>query len=195
MSLLSLGRSRDGRSEKGILESGYEKFSKNSDNLFFTEELATSNRILYRALDVVPDKHPYLFGSTFVSEIVGVIPFGGSTYMSLTGTPDIYRSSSYFFTILGQGNSFSYGEGSEILADIYINFGFYGVLILMFALGYLISNITFKFSDKQNHIYLISYVILAMGSLYLNRSHYLDPLKILIYAIILDRILTKKIPL
>lgn len=193
MSLLSLGRSREGVDDKGILSSGYENFTQKTGNSFFTEELATSNRILYRALDVVPDEHPYLYGATFASEIVGVIPFGGSTYMELTGTPEIYKSSSYFFTILGQGVFFSYGEGSEILADIYINFGFYGVLILMFSLGCFISSVTFKFFRTQKHIYTLCYVILVMGALYINRSHFLDPLKVIFYAIVLDRIFTKKI--
>lgn len=193
MSVLSLGRSRDTVSDKGIFSQGYENFTQKDDTPIFTEELAMSNRILYRAIDVVPDTHPYLSGATFASEIAGVIPFGGSTFMELTGTPDLYRSSSYFFTILGQGQHFTFGEGSEILGDIYINFGFYGVLILMLALGYFISYIMFKYTFTRKHIFLICYVILVMGALYINRSHFLDPLKPLIYAIVIDRLFAKKI--
>lgn len=194
MTLLSLGRSRENTASGSILSFGLESYNEaGSDNVIITEELAMSNRILYRAIDVVPDKHPYLYGATFISEIVGLIPFGGSTYMTLTDVPELYRSSSYFFTILGQGTFFTFGEGSEVLADIYINFGFYGVLILMFLLGYFISYIMYKFTFTRKHIFIICYVVLVMGALYLNRSHYLDPFKVLIYAIVIDKLLTKKI--
>lgn len=193
MTLLSLGRFRENTSNSSILSAGLENFNKEGDNIIVTEELAMSTRILYRAIDVVPDEHPYLYGATFISEIVGVIPFGGSTYMALTGVPELYRSSSYFFTILGQGAFFTFGEGTEILADIYINFGFYGVLVLMFLLGYFISYVTYKFTFGRKHVFIICYVVLVMGALYLNRSHYLDPFKVLIYTIVIDKFLTKKI--
>lgn len=193
MTLLSLGRFRENTSDGSILSAGLENFNKEGDNVIVTEELAMSNRILYRALDVVPDEHPYLYGATFISEIVGVIPFGGSVYMALTGVPELYRSSSYFFTILGQGAFFTFGEGTEVLADIYINFGFYGIPILMFVLGYFVSYVMYKFTFGKKHVFIICYVVLVMGALYLNRSHYLDPFKDLIYAIVIDRLLTKKI--
>lgn len=193
MTLLSLGRSRENTVGGNILSAGLENYNEKVDGVIVTDELAMSNRILYRALDVVPDKHPYLYGMTFASEIVGVIPFGGSTYMELTGVPELYRSSSYFFTILGQGTSFTFGEGTEVLADIYINFGLYGVIILMFLLGYFISYVMYKFTFGRKHIFIICYVVLVMGALYLNRSHYLDPFKVLIYAIVIDKLLTKKI--
>lgn len=193
MTLLSLGRNTANGS---ILAAGLENYNKEgSDNVIITEELAMSNRILYRAIDVVPDEHPYLYGATFISEIVGVIPFGGSTYMTLTGVPELYRSSSYFFTILGQGAFFTFGEGSEVLADIFINFGFYGVIVLMFLLGYFISYIMCKFTFGRKHVFIICYVVLVMGALYLNRSHYLDPFKVLVYSIVIDKLLTKKINL
>ena len=171
---------------------GYEKLI-NSDKAFNpTNELASSNRILFRAIDVVPDKHPYLYGTTFVTEIIGVFPFGANAFLTITQLPDMYISSSYFFTILGQGQFYTYGEGSEILGDIYINFGFYGVLILMFGLGYFIAFITTNALYTYNHRYILIYVILTIGALYLNRSNYLEPFKLIVYAIALDRLLTRK---
>lgn len=193
MSLLSLGRSNDNVTENGILSEGYKNLSEKDENHIYTEELAMSNRILYRAIDVVPNTHPHLYGLTFASEIVGVIPFGGSLYLGLTDIPTIYKSSAYFFTILGQGEFFTFGEGTEVISDIFINFGFYGVLILMFSLGYFISYITLFFFKTQKHIYTVIYVMLVMGSLYLNRSHFLDPLKVIFYGLILDRIFVTKI--
>lgn len=190
-SIIQLGRSRD-ITDKNIFSRSIEEYN-NKDNEFNpTNELASSNRILYRALDVVPNQHPYLYGLTFGSEIVGVVPFGGSTYQELTNLPVIYKSSSYFFTVLGQGIYFAYGEGTEILADIYINFGFYGVIILMFLLGYFVSYAGYRCNIQKKNIYILIYIVLTMGALYINRSHFLEPLKTIFYILLIDRLLIKK---
>lgn len=194
LTIIGLGRSNDiTKRDRGLFVQGYEKLI-NSDEAFNpTNELASSNRLLFRAIDVVPDKHPYLYGTTFVTEIVGVFPFGANAFLSITQLPEMYKSSSYFFTIIGQGQFYTYGEGSEILGDIYINFGFYGVLLLMFVLGYFIAFITNQALYTYNHNYILIYVILTIGALYINRSNYLDPLKLIFYAWAIDKLLAKKI--
>lgn len=194
LTLIGLGRSRDiSNRDLGLFEEGYKNLVEKKGGFNPTNELAYSNRILFRALDVVPRQHPYLYGSTFGLEIIGVIPFAGGTFLSLTGLPEMYKSSSYFFTIIGQGKNYTYGEGSEIIGDIYINFGFYGVLILIFALGYFVAFITTRTMTSYNHSFVLIYAILTVGALYINRSHFLDPLKIIIYALVLDHLLAKKI--
>lgn len=191
--VISYGRSSDVTYRSGnILEQGYTNLQKSNSDFNPTDELATSTRILYRAIDVVPDSHPYLYGLTMFSDIVGVIPFGGSTYLQLTQLPDMYKSSSYFFTILGQGSFFEYGEGSEIIADIYINLGIYGVLILMFFFGYFISYLTFNAYSLKSHRLMLVYLLLIIGAIYINRSNFLDPLKIIFYGLLIDKFLVKK---
>jgi hypothetical protein len=158
-----------------------------------TNELATSVRILYRGLDVVPDKHPYLNGVTLISNLVDVIPFSSSIYHDLTGIPAMYTNSTTFFTILGQGPNYTYGEGSEIIADIYINLGFWLTLFVFVCFGYFISYITYKVYFSSSHRIIIMYLVLLSFSLYTNRSNFLNPLKDVIWTLIIDRLLTKKI--
>jgi len=192
LTIIGLGRNSDSSEKTAIFEEGFKNLSESELGFNPTYELASTNRILFRAIDVVPNSHPYLYGSTFASEIVGVVPFGGSTYMEITNLPDMYKSSSTFFTVLGQGKYYSYGEGSEILGDIWINFGFYGVLILMFLMGIFISYININALFTYKHFFVIVYILLTVGALYINRSHFLDPLKIIFYAFILDKFLAKK---
>ena len=192
--VISYGRSDDASSrDKNILEQGYTNLQKSDTGFNPTNELASSGRILYRALDAVPDSHPYLYGATMFSDIIGVIPFGGSVYMEMTNLPDMYKSSSYFFTVLGQGNFFTYGEGSEIIADIYINLGIYGVLIIMSCFGYFIAYLTFNAHNSKSHRIMIVYLLLIIGAIYINRSNFLDPLKIIFYGLIIDKFLTKRL--
>ncbi|MDY0781368.1 O-antigen polymerase [Tenacibaculum sp. IB213877] len=193
--IIGMGRSRDtSQRSMSLFEEGYNKLIQSENTINPTNELASSNRILFRAIDVVPDKHPYLLGTTFFNEVIGVVPFAGGTYLKLTELPLMYTSSSYFFTVLGQGVHFSYGEGSEILGDIYINFGVIGVFIMMFLLGGWVSYIIFNVEKNNyyNHTYIIIYVIICIGALYINRSHFLDPLKSIVYALVIDRLLVRK---
>ncbi|WP_347068281.1 O-antigen polysaccharide polymerase Wzy [Flavobacterium sp. WV_118_3] len=192
--ILSYGRSNDVASRKGnILQSGYETLASSEQTFNPTGELATSVRILYRALDAVPNYHPYLFGTTMISDAIGVIPFGSSIYMGATGLPIMYSTSSYFFTVLGQGNFFTYGEGSEIIADLYINLGFWGSIVLMLFFGYFIGFVTFNANFGEKHTITLVYLLLITGAIYINRSNFLDPLKMIVYALVIDRFLLKKI--
>lgn len=194
LTIIGLGRSGDvTKQDRGLFTQGFESLINANEPINPTNELATSNRILFRAIDVVPDKHPYLYGSTFAMEIIGVIPFGGNVVLTIMEIPDMYRSSSYFFTIWGQGQFFTSGEGSEIIGDIYINFGFYGVLILMLLFGYFIAFISANALFTYKHNYILIYSILTIGALYINRSHYFDPLKVVVYALVIDKLLAKKV--
>ena len=158
-----------------------------------TQELANSIRILYKALDVVPDSHPYLFGVTILFDIIAVVPFGPSFFVEATGLPLMYQSTPNFFTILGQGDFFVYGEGSEIIADLYVNFGFYGVLIVMFFFGYFMSFLSVKAMINKKEIAVIVFLILSASAIYINRANFLMPLRDVSYALILNFILLRNI--
>ncbi len=192
-SMIGLGRGErsEGFGEKNILERGYAEFLNNED-VNITNELASSIRIQYRALDVVPDAHPYLYGSTFLFSLTNAIPFGGSLTRSIFDLPLIYTDSSLFFTYLGQGNWSTWGEGSEILADIYINFGLIGIIIIFFFFGIFSKKIAEKASTK-NLQQVIIYMAFMMSVIYINRSHILYPLKDVVYMLFLNYIFTKVI--
>lgn len=77
--ILKEGRTRNVNDRKGgVFTEGYEAYSKQQFNP--TDEFASSVRILYRALDVVPNQHPYLYGATLISNTVDVIPFSSTFY-------------------------------------------------------------------------------------------------------------------
>lgn len=192
--IISFGRGSDlsELGEKNIFQRGYANFSENKDETYITDDLATSVRIQYRALDVVPDKHPYLYGLTFFTVGVGTIPFLGSLTLQVFNIPRYYKSSSEFFTFLGQGHFASFGEGSEILADIYINFGIYGVFILMFFFGVVTSRIS-KRATNFEFTYVIIMLVLLTASIYINRAMLLTPLKDIVYVLVINFLITRLI--
>lgn len=185
---MGLGRTNE-TLHGNIFSRGIENVQKGDGLNNPTNELASSVRILYRGLNVVPDKIPYLNGVTLITNIVDVIPFLDRIYE----LPSNYMNSTTFFTILGQGPNYTYGEGSEIIADLYINLGFWLTLIVFIFFGHFISYLTYEAHFYKNHKIIIIYLILITSAVYINRSNFLSPLKDIIYALIIDRILTKRI--
>lgn len=186
--IIGLGRSSEKYGDNGnVFSKGYENFVK-GEFIIPTEELASSVRILYRAIDVVPSQHPYLNGVTIGSNLIDIIPFSSN----VVNIPPLYRNSTAFFTIWEKGTDFEFGDGSEIIADLYINFGVWGALPIFIIFGYYIARLTYKATYVQNHTTILIYLGLLALAIYINRSNFLVPLKPILYTIVFDFFLAKK---
>lgn len=95
--------------------------------------IATSVRTLHEAVSVVPGTQPYLMGKLKVSEVLSLIPFAHRVYRVKRIE---YTSSSLFLTWSIYG-SFASGAGTTIIADLYLDFGYPGVIVCMYLLGLL----------------------------------------------------------
>lgn len=191
--ILGAGRGRDHTQfeDGNIFARGYESLQQSESKKGITSELASSVRIQYRAIDTVPDKHPYLYGVTYITAITSAVPFLTGLYLDLFDVPYQYGASTRFFTFIGQGQFHSYGEGSEILADIYINFGLVSVFVIMFVFGAFLGLVSHKGRGKKFN-YLIIYVAFSMSAIYINRSHLLLPLASIVYLYFLHLMFSKK---
>lgn len=192
--LMGLGRGREANNldDKNILERGYAQLQEKNENINFTEELASSIRIQYRAISTVPDSYPYLYGVTYLPTIIGAIPFASGYFVKSFNIPDAYLDSANFFTYLGQGNNVTFGEGSEILADIYINFGKWGVFLIMFIFGLLSAKVSNEVKNKKIN-YILIYAILLISALAVNRGGIFYFYKDIIYILFLHYLLSGKI--
>ncbi|WP_411840334.1 O-antigen polymerase [Myroides pelagicus] len=191
--ILKFGRSREINEVKqgNIFERGYANYKNNDASVGFTDELAASVRIQYRALDVVPDRHPYLYGLTFVNGVLGAVPFASSTFMDLLDIPKEYTATTTFFTYLGQGRNPISGEGSEIIGDIYVNFGLYISFVIMFLFGSFVGRV-YKRALHKDFNSIIVLIILTAISIYWSRSVLLLPLKEIVYILVINYIFTIK---
>lgn len=191
--IISFGRTGDASSrDQNIISEGIENMQQSDGYDNPTEELARSVRVLYQALDVVPDKHPHLYGLTLAFDLIDVIPFGGSIYINVANLPMMYTTSSYFFTILKKGENFTSGEGSEIIADLYINIGVWPTLLVFLFFGYIISYFSYRAFYTKNHYSVIVYLILITTSVYISRATFLTPLKTIVWTLLIDKFLTRK---
>lgn len=187
LTIIGLGRSLE---DGNMFESGYSKFQNSESNP--TDELASSVRIMYRAITYFPEQIDYLYGLQFLIGILGIVPFASGLFITAFGIPTELTASSRMFTYIGQGNNVTYGEGTEIVSDIFINFGIYGVFIIMFLYGYFTSKVSFNAIKKHSDKYFLILLVITSTAIYINRAQFLMPLRDIIYILVIFRIVRKQ---
>ena len=153
-----------------------------------TKELATSVRTLHLATSYVPETHNFLYGRFQIQQILGIIPFGTDFKNLLFDDLSYqYSGSGQFVTWVEQGDRRFYGVGTTCIADFYLDFGLFGVIIGMFFFGIMIRKSELAlYGDRLPSIslHVFSFVYLAF-SLYISRSTVLFNLKLCAFIIIL----------
>jgi len=138
-----------------------------------TIELALSVQTLNHALYNVPDNYKFRYGLFQLNYFFSIVPgLSGMTNSLLYDGNEKYKSSSCFITYLIQGDNPSYGNGTSIIADFYLDFGVLGVIVGLFLLGLFIGrNESRLWKDYQKPTLIwIAILILFSKALYLNRS-------------------------
>lgn len=156
-----------------------------------TAELASSQKTLQYAVDNVPSKHDYLYGSFQLRNILSTIPFSSRITSSFLDSHWKYQSSDFFITYLIQGNFYTYGNGTSLIADLYLSFGLIGIIIGMLFLGVVIKKIERKvFLDPNASIYnIVLYISFCGYAIIEARSGLLSPINYIVFSIILTYII------
>jgi len=153
-----------------------------------TSELSGSAKTLHYAMNYVPEIHPYLYGSIQFREVLAMIPFSSYVTNYFLDSDFRYRSSAYFITWLSQGNFYTYGTGTSVVADLYLSFGVLGVLLGLFLFGILLRKleiyIFYVSIDEMPSFYLITSIFAYGYSIYIARASILSPLNFMIFTVI-----------
>lgn len=175
----------------GVISTNESSFSP------YTEELAGSVNTLHYAVDYVPEKHPYLYGSFQLRQLCAAIPFMNNLVYEIADPHFKYKSSAFFVTWIIQGDNYTYGSGSSCNADLYLSFGILGVVIGCLLWGGIYRRIedkvdTMIISNTTNVIilYFLAY------SLYVNRASMLCFFNFMVFTLIFkfiyERIIIKR---
>ncbi len=181
-----LGLTRNGKSDlRGAVE---ELQTTESSVSPVTDELAGSVQTLHYAVEFVPARYDHTHGAFILRTLISCVPFGDRLFFSLFKFDWRYTSSAFFVTWIIQGDSFTYGNGTSCNADLYIEFGIWGVMIGLFLWGffcrYLESHVT-----SYNSIYFYVIYLFTLGySVYVSRADLLVFLNYLVFAILVDLI-------
>ncbi len=97
------------------------------------------NRDLYAIYDYVQE-NGCTYGVSSLGYLLSVIPFSQSVFIGLSGIPEYMLRSERLTTFWEFGDKpDAWGLGTNIVGDVYLSFGFVGVVVLFLFLGYLIA--------------------------------------------------------
>lgn len=154
-----------------------------------TAELAGSGRCLHLAMSVVPARHPFLMGRFQLHQLFAVVPTGSRWIQFLGIVPNEYRyaGSANFCTWIFQGDNPTYGDGTSVTADLYLDFGMPGVLLGMLLFGFFVRRMDVNmYQPKQVSLLAMAlifrYTVLAI---YIGRSAILFELKPALWLFVL----------
>jgi oligosaccharide repeat unit polymerase len=153
-------------------------FSKKVEEAFLdknstgqTSELAGSVRSLHYAVSSVPSKVKYKYGWFQLRQVIVAVP--GSAFLLDYFEPNYEdKGSPNLITYFDQGRFYSYGLGSTIIADFYIDLGLLGVIAGMFVFGYFMAKFEYTAYSNMNVSYLLFVFIMVFmsKSIYFSRS-------------------------
>jgi len=158
--IVEVSRNMDERSIGNFIEAamGEDKTKGN----YFEESSFTNTTVTSRAaIHLVPDKYDYFYGKFKFIGFMGVIPYSRSLFV---GADDPYTTSAEVLTegILGVNSTWSLG--SNIVSDIFLDFGIFGVIILMFLAGLFGKYVELKMINHNDSLkwVVIYLVVLAL---------------------------------
>jgi len=192
MTLIGLGRSEASGLE--IFDAGSDKF-ENTTGYDITLELANSVRTLNATVAEVPFNHDYFYGSLWVTQILSPIPFAQSIYMDIIDLEWFEIDSSGYITYLVLGKYPTWGLGTSIIADIYVNFGLIGIIFFMLILGLFIKRLSIELKNPSDYKWFIMAITMGGISFYYARSNYLMSFRDIIWGFLFFKLMvqTRKI--
>ena len=188
--LTIVGAGRANTSDENILLAGANSIELTS-KYDFSINLANSARTLYIALAHVPEEHEPFLGQLWIGSLLGIVPFAQKTYLNISEMKPYEISSPQYITYLRYGENASSGEGTTIIADIYLNFGEGGVIVIMFLLGLFFKKLQNELNLQKNLYWIIIAISLGGVAFYMGRGMLLSSYRTMIWSLILVFIFVK----
>ena len=149
-------------------------------------DLIINNRSTYFALSYV-DEHGISWGVTMLGYIMKPFPFLQGIVAKIFGLDPSYLTTATLVTVETLGKGSSLGLGTNIIADLYMAFGAWGVVIGMFVLGFY-SKKSYYMAKEGSIYYMLFYTVLLSLSVYIVRSEFFYCLNILVWAFVIVNI-------
>lgn len=161
----------------GVVRGGSEFSTSDMGSLLdIGNDLTINNRSLYVLMEYA-DGHGFTFGRTMLLQIAAIIPWGQSMLLSIPGISIQMVDSSSFVTWLYYGNQkFEIGFGTNLIGDIYLAFGLFGVIVLMFLYGRILRKI-YNSAIAGSGLATLVYGLMFMETIFLTRAGLLTSLR------------------
>ena len=154
-----------------------------------TEELAKSVRCNYIALrDIEEERIGYQYGKYTILSTLTAFPSAKRTYFEKLGLKDIDFSSADYMTFSYSGPSHTWGTGSTVLGEAYLDFGIIGIILIAFIVGKVfkyVDNIFLIDSRKLNAATIMFVLQFASHAIYISRSSFSFSFSDMVYSYVI----------
>lgn len=188
--MTAIGLGRGITSDQSVLSSGLKELEFDS-GYSPTLQLAGSIRTLFHALANVPERSDFFYGRLWLGGIMSPFPFLQSTYLDLTNSESYELSSSGYITYLVYGRNPPSGEGTSLIADIYLNFGLPGILVMMFIFGMVIKKVNYLAFLENNYRWVIIAAIIASVCFFFGRASLFIVLRPILWSFVISFLFVK----
>lgn len=147
-----------------VVKLGYEEINQSANPLWLVLlDLIVNARTLYGGIEYTMTQG-YLYGTSYVQYLFCFIPGGGIFITNfLLGKTTLDVNTGYVLTDFSNA---SFGLGTNMIGDMYMNYSFIGVIVALFLLGVLVSKCENCETKSQSLLY---YSLLA-NSIYIPRA-------------------------
>lgn len=152
-------------------------------------DLIINNRNTYVALEYV-DREGFTFGKSMLAVLLAPIPFLQRVILVVFNIWHLDIASSLIitkYTFGDNSNNWPLGLGTNVIADLYMSFGLVGVIWGMLILGYAVNY--YRQKAKYDIYSMIVYMAFMSYSVYLVRSEFLFPLRLIVWSLVVANIL------
>jgi len=102
----------------------------------YTADLAGNVRNLNTVVAMVPEQYPYFKGMIMGGGVLQVIPLYQKILNPTIGQWRVGITSGQFNTFVTLGEIGNYGVGTTVVADAYLDFGIFSVIVIFCGMGY-----------------------------------------------------------
>jgi oligosaccharide repeat unit polymerase len=149
-------------------------------------DLTIVSRATYSSLEYV-SLYGFTYGKSMLVGIIGIIPSLESIIIDNSSFTRNDFGSAEVLTTFTLGTDRNVGLGTNLIADIYLSFGLIGLIFLMFFLGNFISKKDFE-AQNLNYFSLVSLTVLLSYTVFIARSSYTIPIKLLVWCYFISKI-------
>lgn len=157
-------------------------------------DLTIPTRSTYSCMEYI-EQFGHTWGRNMLGGLIGIVPSLERILVMVTGMDSRTLGSAEVLTDFTLGPDPFVGLGTNIIADLYLSFDIVGVLVFMFLLGYFVNKSQAK-AIQLNYYYLIIYAALMSYSVFLVRTTYTHPSKLIVWSLLvglLNKSLSQKL--
>jgi len=146
-------------------------------------DLTIPTRSTYSSMEYV-EQFGHTWGQNLLGGLIAAVPSLERFLVIFTGLNSRSLWSAEFLTDYTLGPDPYVGLGTNLIADLFLSFDIFGVIILLFLLGYFVNWSQYN-ARLKNYYSLVVYASLMSYSAFLARSSYTHPFRLILWSFII----------